>query len=455
MDSILLRTMNLFLSASALPALSFLIFSLAYWGKPVRPSLGRVLLFAVLFSLYTSVTVQLLPSAYHIVNALAAHVLLQTALLGKLKLGEKLRIAAVSYFLVLFNEGVFGGIPILFVSQEQLMSSPLIMAAATWPGSLLALWAAWRIRRKQGAPGMRLLESIRRNRELGALFLFLFLQFFSLVLVSAVTYDPSKPNHGFVPFLAFGASGFSLLIIIFAIRLIAKTRDNAVRVTQEHYIDNMNRLFTTIRGQRHDFLNHVQVIRSFLKMKKYEDLERYAGELVGEITDLNEIVQIGHPALSALIQAKLLSAETGRIKLTYSFSGMDKLALGVKSVDIVKIMGNLIDNAMDEVMKLEPEERWIEVTGSVEGDDLWLTARNGGRVIPETVRSQMFTPGYTTKGEGHHSGIGLSIVQERVEYYKGAVQVESSLEEGTVFTIRIPLSAKPTYIHDLTYKQSV
>ncbi|MDF2718598.1 MAG: citS, partial [Paenibacillus sp.] len=53
-------------------------------------------------------------------------------------------------------------------------------------------------------------------------------------------------------------TGLSLILLVIVFRMIKRNKDEAVRVTQEAYIDEVNDMFTTIRGQRHDFLNHVQ-----------------------------------------------------------------------------------------------------------------------------------------------------------------------------------------------------
>lgn len=445
LKTILLHAFNLFISTSALPAFCCVAFALSYWGKPIRVHLWRIVAFVVLFSVYTDITVNLMPTSFHLFNALAAYVLLFIILFrAEFHMKCLLRIMSTSYAAGLLQEVIFGGIGFMFISRQEYFTNPFLAMLVMWPPSLVLLGLAVRMRKNNPDGGPKILRylSAPENKKLWPLFLFLFLQFFLLVLVFSHSFNPEQPIDLSLVFLMIAASGLSLVIIIFAIRWISRIRDDAVRMTQEVYIENVNRMFTTIRGQRHDFLNHVQVIQSFLKMKKYEPMERYVNEMVGEIGKINDLVGIGHPALSALIQAKLVTAEANRIRLSYSFTGMDKLSLGVKSVDIVKIMGNLIDNAIDEMMQYDQGERWVEVTGQSDAHDLWLTMRNPGRVIPEEEIKRLFSPGYTTKLDGKHSGLGLSVVKERVDYYNGSIAVDSSPGRDTSFTIRIPVSGK-------------
>ncbi|WP_146250184.1 sensor histidine kinase [Paenibacillus flagellatus] len=234
-------------------------------------------------------------------------------------------------------------------------------------------------------------------------------------------------------------TALSLVLLLIVFRMIKRNKDEAVRVTQEAYIDEMNDMFTTIRGQRHDFLNHVQTIHTMLQLKKYDDLKEYTGELIGEIRQINDIIQIGHPAIAAIVQSKVVIAMDKKIDFRHEFSPFGNLTLGVKSVDIVKIIGNLVDNAFDETVKLPVAERWVELKGWYTGRTLFITVRNPGPVLDDEEKRKIFEPGYSTKTAGDHSGIGLAVTKERVGYYKGTITVESDAEQGTTFIVSIPL----------------
>ncbi|MEC0229386.1 sensor histidine kinase [Paenibacillus alba] len=232
---------------------------------------------------------------------------------------------------------------------------------------------------------------------------------------------------------------FSCVFIYFVFRFITKSRETAVQSTQELYIQNVDLMFATIRSQRHDFLNHVQTMYALLANGKKEDQMRYMKELIEEINEVNDIIRIGHPAIAALIQAKIALAMRTKIEFSYQFTGLEGLSLGVKSVDIVKIIGNLIDNAFDEVNKFPPGERDVMVNGWSESNHLTISVSNP--VQPDFQLedyNQMFSIGYSTKVDGEHQGLGLSVVKERIEYYKGTIEV--SVEDGCIcFQISIPM----------------
>jgi signal transduction histidine kinase len=224
---------------------------------------------------------------------------------------------------------------------------------------------------------------------------------------------------------------FSFVFLYFVYRYIIKTRETAVQTTQELYIQNVDKMFAAIRGQRHDFLNHVQTIYALLSHGKRESQLKYMKELIEEIDEVTDIIRIGHPAIAALIQAKIAVAIRTKITFHYHFTGLDGLTLGVKSVDIVKIIGNLIDNAFDEANKFPPEQREVRVNGWSEANSLFISVTNPFEgELSEADKEKIFEMGYTTKSKGDHHGVGLAVVKETVLKYKGTIEVHS--EDGCI-----------------------
>jgi hypothetical protein len=232
---------------------------------------------------------------------------------------------------------------------------------------------------------------------------------------------------------------FSFVFLYFVFRYISKTKETAVRTTQELYIQNVDLMFATIRSQRHDFLNHVQTMYALLSHGKKEAQVKYMKELLEEINDVNDIIRIGHPAIAALIQSKIALAMRTKIAFHHHFSGLDGLTLGVKSVDIVKIIGNLIDNAFDEVNKFPPEQREVRVEGWSEANSICISVTNPiEKELSDEDISKVFDIGYSTKTEGDHHGLGLSVVKERTEHYRGSIEVIS--KDGYIrFQVSIPM----------------
>ncbi|MFC4099154.1 sensor histidine kinase [Paenibacillus xanthanilyticus] len=229
-----------------------------------------------------------------------------------------------------------------------------------------------------------------------------------------------------------------MLLLLLLNRYFSRSKDQTAIEAQATYVEEMNVLFNNIREQRHDFVNHINTIHALAQVGKYGELRAYTQEVVGEIHDINEMLHIGNPPLAALIQSKLVQAQRKDIRFTYAFSNMSGFPQGVRSVDFVRMLGNLIDNAFDEVAKVEPEQRTVELTGAIEAGRLRFIVRNAGS-IDEAVMDRIFESGVTTKPGGRNSGLGLPITLAIVRRYKGTIKVEN--DNGVKFTIEIPVAS--------------
>ncbi|MCI3921625.1 GHKL domain-containing protein [Paenibacillus sp. TRM 82003] len=248
-------------------------------------------------------------------------------------------------------------------------------------------------------------------------------------------------NLGIVTGLALAAS---LLMIGILYRFVNKERDDVAQAVQNNYNEEMQSLFVAVRGERHDFVNHLNTLKAMADTKRFEQLQRYVKELVDETIALNDIVSIGHPAVAAIIQSKTAVALRLRIAFTHQLEGMTSIAgvKGVKSVDIVKILANLIDNAFEEVMELEPEQRRVHVQGWIENERIVFSVSNALREeLSNEQLQRMFLPTYTTKAGDGHSGLGLSIVREKARQYRGHVTVSTPEPRTIEFVVSVPIGA--------------
>lgn len=259
----------------------------------------------------------------------------------------------------------------------------------------------------------------------------------SVVADYAIIQDKLDKQLVNVGIIVGSATILSLLLLYAVMMAYRKTQDRLVRKTQETYLEEMGGLFQSIRSQRHDFLNHVQTIRSLAELGKLEELQAYASELTGEIDSMNEIINIGNPAIAALIRAKLLQAELMKVEMVTDFSNLNRLELGIKSLDMTRLLGNLIDNAFDEVMKYEEGNRRIRISAIQEETYYQFAISNTCYRNDDLIDKPLFKAGYTSKDDAH-SGLGLHIVKSIIERYNGEIMLALD-EPGTItFVIKIP-----------------
>ncbi|NOV04190.1 sensor histidine kinase [Paenibacillus planticolens] len=233
----------------------------------------------------------------------------------------------------------------------------------------------------------------------------------------------------------------AFILVIVSIRFINRNREATAESIQEVYVDHIGSLFRSMKEQRHDFNNHVATIQSLVHLKEFEELSRYTSEIIGETTALNDIIQINVPALSAIVQSKVIGAVERKITFQHEVANLKEVPLGaVKATDLVRIISNLIDNAFDAVSTSKNEgDKLVRLVGYVEGGSLIFHVINNGEPIAGDILQRIFEPGFSTKNtDDLHAGLGLSIVKQLVGKYGGTVQV-SSTETETTFTISIAI----------------
>jgi signal transduction histidine kinase len=106
---------------------------------------------------------------------------------------------------------------------------------------------------------------------------------------------------------------------------------------------------------------------------------------------------------------------------------------------LVRVVTNLVKNAIQAVPDV-PEPR-ILVTVASAGDQVKISVADNGAGIPEAFRDKVFEPKFTTKSSG--MGLGLGMVKNIVETYKGQINFSSQEGKGTVFSVYFPKEVKP------------
>lgn len=196
----------------------------------------------------------------------------------------------------------------------------------------------------------------------------------------------------------------------------------------------MEVLNNTLRAQRHDFLNHLQVVHSLIEMDDYGEARDYIGKVFHDIQKVGRFLKTSNPAVNALLQAKVLQCEKEDIQVVLKVASQLK-DITIPSWELCRVLGNLLDNAIDALQERRQDRRIsIDITEDLTAHGLRVA--DNGPVIREELLGRIFKPGFTTKGD-QGEGMGLAIVQEILGRYGGSVRVESQ-EEYTAFTCSIP-----------------
>ncbi|NLH96058.1 MAG: GHKL domain-containing protein [Clostridiaceae bacterium] len=202
----------------------------------------------------------------------------------------------------------------------------------------------------------------------------------------------------------------------------------------ENTLAKVEKLNSTLRAQRHDFMNHLQVVHSLIEMDEYKAAAEYIEKVYEDIERVSRIMKTSVAAVNALLQAKLMACEKQGITMDLDVRTQLK-DLAIPSWGFCRVLGNLIDNAIYAV--LQPVgEKYIRVELYEDLKYHYFRVLNSGEPIPPELTGRIFEAGFTTKGD-KGEGMGLAIAKRIVEEHGGSIGVS---REGdlTVFSGQIP-----------------
>jgi len=199
-------------------------------------------------------------------------------------------------------------------------------------------------------------------------------------------------------------------------------------------LDTARDLTQALRAQAHEFSNKLHVVGGLIELGRLEEAVRFVAETRLVHQELVDLVQdrIADPALAALLLAKAALASERLVDLRLASDA--RLAVpAADSRDLVTVVGNLVDNAIDAAAG--SADAWVEVSVHAEPEGTAVRVRDSGPGIDERTADEIFREGFTTKRGGAHHGIGLALVRQVAYRSGGWVRVAN--DGGAVFTALI------------------
>ncbi|MFC7868942.1 ATP-binding protein [Streptomyces murinus] len=203
-----------------------------------------------------------------------------------------------------------------------------------------------------------------------------------------------------------------------------------------------------LRSQAHEAANRLHTVVSLIELGRCGEAVEFATaelELAQALTD-QVVAAVGEPVLAALLLGKTAQANERGVELVVSpDSRLDDglLAGGPPARDLVTILGNLIDNAVDAAQGSARAR--VTVTAYAPAAGLVLRVADTGPGVEPGHADLVFQRGFTTKPAGPGGrGLGLALVRQAVTRHEGTLTVtDAAPEGGAVFEVRLPLRPAP------------
>jgi two-component system, CitB family, sensor kinase len=210
----------------------------------------------------------------------------------------------------------------------------------------------------------------------------------------------------------------------------------------------------TIRGfaealsaQAHESANQLQTVISLIELGRADEALRFAATELAVAQHLTDVVvgRVGEPELAALVLGKAAEAAERGVELRVD-DDIDLPAGVADPRDLVTIVGNLLDNALDAAAE-GATPRWVRLeagTVTVDGvEELEIVLADSGPGLGPDAAAHAFERGWTTKPTDRPlgRGIGLALVAQAVHRLGGSIEVAN--EAGAVFAVRLPRHGAP------------
>lgn len=218
---------------------------------------------------------------------------------------------------------------------------------------------------------------------------------------------------------------------------VVTLRDHTELQALSGELDSVRGFAEALRAQAHESANRLHAVVSLVELGRTERAVEFATAELAAAQELTDRVvgAVTEPVLAALLLGKSADAADRGVELVLAeeIEVDDAIIEHVRPGDLVTIVGNLIDNAVEAVQD-RPDPQ-VTVDARSEPDGVWFeVADNGPGVDAESVRS-LFRRGWSTRG-GSDRGLGLALAGQAVRRHGGSVDVQH--DEGAVFTVWLP-----------------
>ena len=175
--------------------------------------------------------------------------------------------------------------------------------------------------------------------------------------------------------------------------------------------DEVENVYNTMRGWRHDYHNHMQTLKAYLSMNQLTEMSEYLDHLEEDLDSIDIAIKTGNTSVNAILSSKVSIAQRNNINVNCKASVPPQLK--ISDVHLCTIIGNLLDNAIESCQKLEVDKRFIRIYIGLFKQQLYINVTNSTNQIHRKKLTELIT---SKKGE---HGFGLRRIDNIVNQYGG------------------------------------
>ena len=216
--------------------------------------------------------------------------------------------------------------------------------------------------------------------------------------------------------------------------MTVRDRTDLQRVSGE--LSSVTQFAESLRSRAHEADNRLHTVITMVELGRTDEAVQFAtAELAVSQQLIDRLMStVAEPALAALLLGKVSQARDHGVELSVTEDSLldDPASVALNQGELVTLVGNLVDNAIDAASAEIPG--WVEVTVRGEPDGLTVVVADSGPGMSTDAFEQARMRGYSTKGGSR--GLGLALVWQVIASHDGTIGSENTY--GSVITATVP-----------------
>jgi len=199
------------------------------------------------------------------------------------------------------------------------------------------------------------------------------------------------------------------------------------------YYDEIEVMYRKMRGWRHDYHNHIQVLKANMSLGEYVQAMDYLDKLEQDLTEVDRVLKTGNVMVDAILNSKLSMIQERHIAVDATAAVPGDIA--ISGIDLSVLIGNLLDNAMEACLDIpEEKERFIRIYIDIIKKQLYISVTNAMK-----GKAKRAGGNFLSRKQGGH-GFGLLRIDGIVSKYHGYLNRQT---ENGVFATEVMLPLLP------------
>ena len=271
---------------------------------------------------------------------------------------------------------------------------------------------------------------------------FLFFPVFTIAAISAMLsvfgYVQTVEQANLLFVIAFGMIGMNI-VVFYLINDVVKREvqmheNKVLQIQAKNQLEmyrSISENFDNLKRRTHEFKNQILCIESLLDKRQYSKLEEYVKKIYGSLNNEPDAINTNNVIINAILNTKYQEADAKGI--VFVFRVNDLSGLKIKDEDVVTILANLLNNAIEACETCE-DKKIIRFKFVKEDDMIIIAVKNTFNYDVVYENGEIKSTKISNVAE---HGVGIKNVLKIIEKYDGAYVIEDKNKEF-FFSIIIP-----------------